>query len=226
MIQIYGQFIDIQLELGTFKRYMDTVKNQLPGIERMELDRMLATLREMGWQVDPDGIDSIYREVHDIVEHVMHRFFRSTLLVALWGIYESAILDVASYLKTQKDLVVDIDQFKGNLLKRAKLYFEHILNFPLHLDPQIWEVLETFYLLRNAIAHSNGRLGALNKTVRNKIIQLEQANIGISIHSDSILISKDYLGETYSIVDASLQDLITRASLEYPPPGQRHLRPV
>jgi hypothetical protein len=166
---------------------------------------------------DPDELDQIHTEHWVLMSEIIPRFFRNPLILSLYGIYESAILDIASYLKTKKGLVVKMKDLRGNFLKRARMYFDHILNFPLCPDAQTWEDLETFALMRNAIAHSNGRLDALKENTRKKIVELERADIGISTLPHCLLISGDYLRKTYTLVDGMLTELVKRVSLEYPP---------
>ena len=64
--------------------------------------------------------------------------------------------------------------------------------------------------LRNAIAHTNGRVDLLKKSSQEKIQEWEKKNIGIEVISGYITVSSDFLHEVFRHVRGSLEDLMGR----------------
>jgi hypothetical protein len=70
-------------------------------------------------------------------------------------------------------------------------------------------------VLRNAIAHCNGRLDAIsNEKDLRKIKKWGKANIGIKVY-DSIVLSDAYLKDSYKIINDALRDLLKRVRTKY-----------
>ena len=54
--------------------------------------------------------------------------FLFPFLVALWSAYESAIINIASYLQKRDNISLNLQNIQGdNFLKRAKKYFDDVL---------------------------------------------------------------------------------------------------
>ena len=82
-----------------------------------------------------------------------------------------------------------------------------------------WQHFRKFYLLRNAIAHGNGRLDNIkNPENRKTILEWENENTEITTAGGNIVCSPDFIKKTYSVVFEFLQNITERVKEEYPQP--------
>jgi len=64
--------------------------------------------------------------------------------------------------------------------------------------------------IRNAIAHTNGRLDMLRDRTRNRILNWEKKKIGIESQWGYIIVDAAFLRKTFSSVQTSLLELVER----------------
>jgi hypothetical protein len=219
---LHIRFLEIYSELQCFQQYLDTVEKYLALVDPLEWKRALEKLRKKKVADDPDEYQAAFLKHIVLTEELLPRFFLNPLLLTLWAIYESAIIEIADYLRTQKNEEQTLDKTKarGGFLGKAKKYFKRILSFPLCPDNKMWQELTTCMKLRNAIAHGNGRLEAIKEESREKIIEIagKRSDISISgIANGYLVISPQFLRTTYDSVNRSLEELIDRVLEEYPP---------
>lgn len=204
------RFVEIDYELWALGEYLDMLEQQLPVLRNQAREQTYAQLRDEEVEADDPEVDFAFQELDELVERVLPRFFRNPFLVTLWAIYESAIIGIADYLKEQQGQALGIQDIRGGFLDRARKYFDYVLELPLCTDAQVWQRLRMMMVLRNAIAHGNGRIAAINKGSQKKIESWAQGNIDISIPHGNLTISEHFLRETYTIVNESLNDLLHR----------------
>jgi len=206
------QFVDTEIELWAIGEYLDALEKYLPFMKEQERLKTNAWLKRKSSELDESDIAITLHELQDIVDHVFPRFFHSPFLVALWSVYESAIINIASYLQKRDNISLSLKDIRGgNFLERAKKYFDGVLHFPLCIDNHIWEWLDMLLLLRHAIAHTNGRIASIKpKKNQEKIRKWVEKGIGISDFTGSLIFSEDFLQQSYSIVDELLKDFLKR----------------
>ena len=76
-----------------------------------------------------------------------------------------------------------------------------------------------FYILRNAIAHANGRLDNIKseKDIK-KIKKWSNDNIGIDNVNGNLIFSSEFVRKTYSVVSKVIKDLTNQVTTQYPKP--------
>jgi hypothetical protein len=131
-------------------------------------------------------------------------------LVSLYAIYESAVTEIASLIQKQKSITISINDLRNDFLDRAKKYFKNILYFELCPVKIVWQRIAMLSVLRNAIAHANGRIEMLKPEIKRKIISWEKQKVGISLIDGFVIIEESFLRNTLELVSASLNDLIER----------------
>jgi hypothetical protein len=105
---------------------------------------------------------------------------------------------------------------RGNILNRAYKYFDYVLKFPLFNDINVKNRLEMIRVLRNALAHGNGRLNAIsNENDLKKIKKWGKDNIGITVY-DNVVLSDTFLKNSHKIINDALMDLLMRVRTTYP----------
>lgn len=215
------RFVYVFYELQALDRYIKSFEEQLPILVTQEREKASAEITEKEHDTDPDELDANRQELIELTDEILPGYFRSSVLVTLWAIFESAINDIAKEVKDQQDQPLGLNDIKGDLLERAKKYFNHVIKFPIKTDGEKWERLQMFKVLRNAIAHCNGRLENIkNQEVLKEIKKWEHDNIGINTSTvfGNLIFSKRFVRETYSTVYQTLDDLDVRVKKLYPNP--------
>src|SRR5437762_1011742 len=115
-------------------------------------------------------------------DEVLPRLYRSPVLVHLWAVFESAVIEIARYIREQDQHALTVDDLRGtNDFERSQKYYEHVLRFPLIEIEGIKEQLNMLLLVRNGIAHCNGRVEAIKPTKIEIIRRWEESHGGISV---------------------------------------------
>ncbi len=64
--------------------------------------------------------------------------------------------------------------------------------------------------LRNAIAHTNGRIEMLKARAQNRIRSWEKDRIGIQVYDGYIIVESAFLQGTFEVIRATLTELVER----------------
>jgi hypothetical protein len=212
-IYIDFRFVEIEYELWALQEYIRTLESQLPLLETQEQEKLRERIREQDYDESDANIE--YQQYYDLIERMLPRFFRSPVLVTLWAIYESAIKEIASYIKEKQKCSLDIQDIRGDTLGRTKKYYDHVLKFPLITSDQTWEYLEMLLVLRNALAHGNGRKDAIKNDTWKKIEKWQKAKTGVVVEDDYLIFTASFVQEAFTIVSDALRDLIQRTRAHF-----------
>lgn len=208
------RFVEIEHELWALAEYNRTLESHLPTLKTQEQQRLQQRIRDQ--QLDESDASIEYQEHYHLIEDVLPRFFYSPVLVTLWAIYESAVTEIADYIKKQRKLALGVRDITGkNTFDRLQKYFDHYLGFPLVTTDQARERLQMLLALRNALAHANGRKDAVGREQWHKIEQWRKAHAGIITTHDNLMFAAEFVDETLALVGHSLRDLIERTRQTY-----------
>ena len=207
------RFIEIFHELYALEDYINSIESQLPDLIEKEKEKVYQNRPKN----NPNEWQQKEQELYELIEDVLPRYFRNPIVVTLWAIFESAIIEIAKEIKEQQSLPIKLDDIRGDFLKRTNKYFNHIIKFPIDVRGSSWQHFRKFYLLRNAIAHGNGRLDNIkNSEDRKTILEWESENTGIATMGGNIVCSSDLIRETYSVVLDFLGNMAERVKAQYP----------
>jgi hypothetical protein len=221
-IRVDFRFVEILNELYALEQFMDCVESQLPDLIKKEEEKAHEMLRDQGTDIDEFERDQINRKLYSLIDEVLPRYFRTPILVSLWAIFESAIIEIAEEVKNQQKQVIKLNDINGDLLERTNKYFNHIIKISVNTEDNSWQHLRMFYTLRNAIAHANGRLDNIKseKDIE-KIKQWSKAGIGIDSVNGTLNFSSEFVRKTYSVIFEVIKTLTDQVKTRYP--VKRHL---
>jgi hypothetical protein len=210
-INVDFRLLDVSLELQALEEYLETMEKQINHIaasERLILDaairRQNITPDDPEWQFEHQNYD--HR-----VEFLLPRFFRGPFLVSLYAVYEASAIEIARLLQKAQGKAISIDDLRGDdFLDRAKKYYKHLLGFELCTDNSAWQQIKMLSEVRNAIAHTNGRIEMLRRRSREKIQDWEKKRIGIDSNFGYIVVDRAFVKRTFSKVQLSLENLVQR----------------
>ena len=213
------RFIEIFHELYALENYMNSIESQLPDLIKKEEEKAYENIRKKQCENNPIECQQMEQELYELIEDVLPRYFRNQIIVTLWAIFESAIIKIAKKVKDQKKIPISLNDINCDFLEKTNKYFNHILKISIDTRGSSWQHLRKFYLLRNSIAHGNGQLDNIKNTEdRNKIIQWENENIGITTMGGNLICSSDFIRRTYAVVSKVLENMTERVQSKYPKP--------
>jgi len=213
MVQLNIDFrlFDVSLELHALQDYLETMEKQIVHIQ--ESERIILDETIMGQNISPDNPEWLFE--HQAYDHrinfLLPRFFRGPFLVSLYAVYESAVTEISRHIQNSLCLSVSINDIRGdNFLSCANKYYKHILDFDLFCDNSAWHQIIMLSEIRNAIAHTNGRVEMLREKARKQILEWEKNKIGIELQWGFIIVNAKFAQRTFSAVQLSLEDLVER----------------
>jgi hypothetical protein len=200
------RFAKFEAELFVIVEYSEAIERQLPLTINKEIER----LEDEITGADDWERPSTQRWIQQYTEEELPRLFRAPIIVALWAVFESAILEVAKHLQKEGRHSLGIEDLRGeNVFVRAEKYYDHILHFPL-IKVEHSEAIEMLLVVRNVIAHINGRIEAIKIRNLQKIRSWEHLHGGISTDLEYLSFTAEFVEDMAYAVKASLEDLITR----------------
>lgn len=209
------RFVEVYYELYALETYINSIESQLPNLLEKEKEKVYQNRHEFNpieWQQEEQML-------YDVIENVLPQFFRNPIVVTLWAIFESAIIEIAKEIQDQQSLQIKMDDITGDFLDKTNKYFNHVIKFPIDVRGSSWQHFCKFKLLRNAIAHGNGRLENIkNNADRKTILKWENENTEISTTGGNIVCSSIFIKKTYSLVSDFLHNITERVKDEYPNP--------
>jgi len=207
------RFVEIFHELYALEDYINSIESQLPDLIEKEKEKAYQNRPEN----DPIEWQQKEQELYELIEDVLPRYFRNPIVVTLWAIFESAIIEIAKEIKDQQGLPIELDDIRGDFLERTNKYFNHIIKFSIDVHGSSWQQFRKFYLVRNAIAHGNGRLDNIkNREDLKTKLGLEKENTEIATEDGNIVCSPNFIRKTYSVVLDFLSNITERVKNEYP----------
>jgi hypothetical protein len=129
---------------------------------------------------------------------------------AAWAGYESAVLDVAEWLAKALGRTEEFEQRdRRDFLRMASEFFDRELGLAFDEDLVRLDRLREVRDVRNAIAHTGGRLGRLHRDLRTRVLRIR----GLTLNEahDVVVPTADFLTAAYADVNASLISLVERA---------------
>jgi hypothetical protein len=226
-------YVELEYELWALGHMLETIEPAIKELSGQAEAQTLSEIRRQGWDWD-DGAGVAFQELSEKREYVLPRFMRGPFLVALWACFESGVQSVAKQRGLEVDARIGLAELKGDsFLKRARRYFEAILDLPLDEDRGRYDRLVDLYRIRCALAHANGMREGMSPQEWGKLeATLERRGMKPDETRGMVIPTQEYVECAYSDVNGSLLDLVTRARMNRPmdsptsKPAARHARPA
>ncbi len=198
------RLLEVSMELDTLEKYLELIEEEIKRGQEAAKEELEAKTRELS--LDEVEWDILRQDYRHQVEFVRPRILRGPFLVTLFAVYETSVTEVASRIQKKRSGQISLDDIKGDLLNRAQKYYKHVLQFELSSNNKRWERLTVLADLRNAIAHTNGRLDMIEEKKREKILKIN----GVEDKLGFVIVSGAFLRETFTLVKDDLEDLVAR----------------
>ena len=200
-ITIDFRLTGVAVELIMLQEYLNLVEESIKRSQQEAADKRDAIVKKF-----PDDWDLASHDYCYQVEVMLPRILRGPFLVALFAVYESSVTEIASLIQKKQKQPIALDDIKGDLLDRAQKYYKHVLHFELSKSNRHWQRLVLLSDLRNAIAHTNGRIDMIRSGTKKKILK----NQGVEEKFGYVIVTEAFLRETFELVNEDLEDLVAR----------------
>jgi len=205
------RLLEIESELFALDDHLNLIEEHIRNKEAFEKLKLQQKLKKLNLTPSDPEWHEEQQNLDYIVDFLLPRLFRGPFLISLYAVYESAVIEIAKHIQKQKEIAFSFNDQKGeNFLNKAKKYYNEIIEFQLYPSEVVWERIEMLSVLRNSIAHANGRLEMVKKKIQEKITNWEKKKIGIFSMYGFIIFEEGFLRDTLSLVSASLNDLVER----------------
>lgn len=199
------RLIDTSIELSTLERQLELIEDQINRRKEEAYNTLQSNL-----QIFPkEEHDIAFQEYTHEMDFVLPRTLRNPFLVSLFAVYESTVTEIARLIQEKQKRRISIDDLNGNFLQRSKKYYRDVVEFRLSMSNQSWQRVTMISDLRNAIAHSNGRLEMMKKSTRNKMDKLLKLS-AVRKEFGFVVVEEAFLKETFAVVKDDLTDLVDR----------------
>ncbi len=210
-IDLDFRFTEIEAELFVTLEYLRTLKQQPPLIQKTERERLELDLEGL----DQDEWHATMQWIDEFVDDVLPRLYYSPLLVQLWAVFESGIVEISRYIQEKQAQRLKIDDLRANNdFERAQKYYTDVLRFPLVEIDGAHERLNRLLLARNVIAHSNGRVDAIKAPRLQTLRELEREGV-VFLGNYYVSFPVGFVQEMANTVKIALEDLIRRVKDAY-----------
>ncbi|MGK0271247.1 MAG: hypothetical protein ACI88H_001904 [Cocleimonas sp.] len=161
---------------------------------------------------DPEEYSYIYR----IAEDEIPRIIRMPFLVSLYTLFENSVNQLLKYAQDKEGKELGLKDLNANSLpSKFNKYMEHVLGYEFKFDPKTMSSLSEIIKLRNCIAHANGNLESLSQNKANELINMEKDGVEITVVSNQINISYNYLCTSMGIIASALKDIMSYMEERY-----------
>jgi hypothetical protein len=208
-ISVDFRLLDVSLELHALEDHLEIIENHIMQLTESEFTKFNDFVRAENLTPDDADWDLARQERDHRIEFLFPRFFRGPFLVALYAVFEAAVIEISRLIQSKNNQQISINDLRGDFLEKAIKYYKNILQFDLYANKE-WEQINMLSELRNAIAHTNGRIDMLKKESQKKILKWEKQNDGISTYYNFLVVDAEYTRKIYDCVRVYLEDLLMR----------------
>ncbi|AEG01786.1 hypothetical protein [Methylomonas methanica] len=200
--------IEIKVELIVLQAYLSQIENGVKSACEGYISEEMKNYTSSEYHE--------YQHVYQIAEDEMPRIIRIPFIVTIYAIFENSVARLLDYakLKEEKDLSLKDINGKSPISTQNK-YMKHVLGYEYQFSNKIIEDIGQINTVRNYMAHCNGNIRSLSEEKINKLKSISGKVVGLSIESDVIDISYQYLENSMNTVESSLRELMSYMESRY-----------
>jgi hypothetical protein len=208
-------FRGVNIRIGSVKTTRRIVEEQLERARHIEIARLRAEHANLGGELHPDDRDSDLFALQQQVIHLLPKVFRGGFLITLWSVLERCTTDIAIWAGDRVGRPVSPKLFRSRpFFVAAELAMTQTVQLPAFPDQKVKEQLEQLGVLRNVLAHHDGRLNEFPPPLSG--LNAEQlAALGLNVVRDYdfsyAVPTEQYLDENTELVVGYIHSLSERA---------------
>ncbi|BFL82824.1 hypothetical protein MO387_06620 [Shewanella sp. N2AIL] len=200
--------IEIKVELIVLQAYLSQIENGVKSVCESYISA------EMKKYSDSDCHE--YQHVYQIAEDEMPRIIRIPFIVTIYAIFENSVARLLDYAKMKEEKELSLKDINGKSpISTQNKYMKHVLGYEYQFSKKIMQDIGEINTVRNYIAHCNGNIGSLSEDKIEKLKSISGKVVGLSIESDVIDISYQYLESSMHTIESSLRELMSYMESRY-----------
>jgi hypothetical protein len=150
------------------------------------------------------GLDDASWDLDGVFREYFPSLQRSSALVALFGFFENELNHLCELYKKTRSYNVSFKDLSGQGIERAAGYLEKVVNLNIQKQSQHWREIKDIQKLRNLLVHLNGKLVAIDGTVKKHEQDYVQQNKFLSGERE-IVVCQGYLMHVFKTVNEYFQ---------------------
>jgi hypothetical protein len=159
---------------------------------------------EYFYQIEKDW----YERTKEDQDRMILQMAWNSFIVSCWATYEMYFERFADHVRNKKGITQTPKKLKDlNKTQRLKIYFSDILGIPLCVEQGDLDYLDNLYSIRNAIAHSNGRIDEVFADKQEELVKFISANPYIELEGRYLRFGKSFATEALVIVTRTLRQI-------------------
>jgi len=187
------------------------VEEQLAHATAQETVRTQARLARESATSDPEDIQAKERELSRTIDQILPKVFRGGLLLSVWSVFEACVKDMAEHTRRERNLPFGLQELRaGDFLGQMERFFEAVLGIKAFPDKKVRKQIEELKGLRNALAHHDGNVEELPKSLR-ATGDKGYAALGLTMHEDLhhdyVVPNAEYVRQSLDLVRVYLETL-------------------
>jgi hypothetical protein len=107
------------------------------------------------------GLNSGDFDLPSLFQHYFPSLQRRSAFMTVWGFFEHELNKLCSLYQREKRFTLELSDMNGDGVDRSTKYLAKVAGLDVHYDSREWQTIQRLRMLRNAIAHKDGKL--LNK---------------------------------------------------------------
>jgi hypothetical protein len=199
------------LRMAGLEQVRTAMEEQLDYLKGQRAIRLYARLKRQARNMAEDDIDYELHELKSAVDELFPKVLRGGFVVALWSVFEACVKDLAEYTRREKKLPFGLQELRaGDFLEQMELFFSRVLGLAIFKDKGLRARLSEIKGLRNALAHHDGSVDELPKSLQGKSeaeFKIKGLRVYKDLHHRYVVPSAEYVEESVSTVSAYLSQL-------------------
>lgn len=201
-IHIYTRFASLQ-------RYRDLLEEYVPLMHDQALLRWRA---EVARNPPPSNVaeqEELFADLEVRLKHDISNNFYSAYLIPLYAALESSLADLCDYVQRRESISLKVTDLREHgVVNRALMYLNLVLKKNLPTTELVQSALHDLQVVRNAFAHSNGRLAEQRSINKQELERLAKDQQWVEIWDGHIIVRPAFLERSTESVEDFLNNLL------------------
>jgi hypothetical protein len=211
--------LSVAARFGTLEQYLGVLEEFVPLIQNQISVRTQARLKRMKDTINSADLHDELSESKWIIRSVVPNNFYGSFVVPLCAAIETSLSDILVYvLARSANGARPSNKTHQSAFDRLATQLECLLGEPPHATSSTLTAINHLHLARNILAHANGSLKGLRADRRTKVSALVHANVGVSIESEALTITPEFLRYTFIAAEAYISALLRQVAAKVPTP--------
>lgn len=200
--------VGIKVELIVLQAYLSQMESGIKSVCDSYITEEMKTFQDAEYHE--------YQHIYQIAEVEMPRIIRTPFMVTIYAVFENSVAQLLNYARIKEEKELSLKDINGkSTISTQNKYMKHVLGYEYQFSSKIMEEIGQINTVRNYIAHCNGNIGSLSDDKINKLISISEKVVGLSIKSDVIDTSYQYLESCMHTIESTLRELMNYMESRY-----------